>query len=158
MAETNKVTLDARGLRFGIVLSRFNQIVGGRLLEGALECLERHGAEPDRIDVYRVPGSFEIPTAAQRLAKLGRYDALICLGALIRGETSHFDALSHEVTRGLSEVGRTAGIPVAHGIIAAEGLDQALDRAGGKAGNRGAEAALAAIEMANLFRILRDRA
>lgn len=150
--------LDAKGIRFGVILTRYNHLVGNRLLEGALDCLERHGADLNQVDVVRVPGGFEVSVTAQRLAKQGKYDALICLGALIRGETAHFDALSQEVSRSLSEVARSAGIPVAYGILTADGLDQALERAGGKMGNRGAEAALSAIEMANLFRQLRGKA
>jgi 6,7-dimethyl-8-ribityllumazine synthase len=150
--------LDAKGIRFGIILTRFNHLVGNRLLEGALDCLERHGADLAQVDVIRVPGSFEAPAAAQKLAKQGGYDALVCLGALIRGETAHFDVLTHEVCRGLSEVSRTTGVPIAFGILTADSLDQALERAGGKMGNRGAEAALSAIEMANLFRQLRGKA
>ncbi len=157
MTDSLQGQLDAGPLRFGIILSRFNQIVGNRLLEGAIDALTRHGADPSRLEVIRVPGSFEVPAVAQRLARSGQYDALICLGTLIRGETAHFDALNHQVTRGLSEVARTPGVPVGFGIVTTDSLEQALERAGGKMGNRGADAAVAAIESANLFRRLRER-
>ena len=157
MTDTLQGHLEAGKLRFGIILSRFNQIVGGRLLEGAIDTLTRHGADPSRLEVTRVPGSFEVPAVAQRLAKSGRYDALICLGTLIRGETAHFEALSHEVIHGLSEVARTTGVPIGFGIVTTDSLEQALERAGGKMGNRGSDAAIAAIETANLYRRLRER-
>lgn len=157
MANTIQGDLNAREIRFGILLSRFNQIVTNRLLEGALDCLERHGADPTRIDVVRVPGAFELPATAQRVARLGRYDALICLGALIRGETGHYDTLATEVCRGLSEVGKSTGIPIALGVLTVDNLEQALERAGGKMGNRGSDAAGTAIEMARLFRKLREK-
>jgi 6,7-dimethyl-8-ribityllumazine synthase len=154
MTEAKQGHLNAKGLRFAIVVSRFNDLVCQGLLNGALDCLERHGAESQRIDQFRVPGCFEIPQMAQRLASSGRYDALVCLGTLIRGETSHFDALCSTVFKGLAEVGRSTGVPVGLGVLTAESLDQALERAGGKLGNRGADAALSVIEMANLFRTL----
>ncbi|MFQ5839719.1 MAG: 6,7-dimethyl-8-ribityllumazine synthase [Candidatus Methylomirabilales bacterium] len=142
---------DAQGLSFAIILSRFNDLITARLLDGARESLLRHGADPDRIDVLVVPGAFEIPQAAARAAASGQYRAIICLGAVIRGATPHFDYIAAEAARGIAEVGRTTGIPVCFGVITAETLEQALDRAGGKVGNRGSEAALAAIEMARLF-------
>lgn len=157
MANTIQGDLNAGEIRFGILLSRFNQIVTDRLLEGALDCLERHGADPTRIDVIRVPGSFELTATAQRVARLGRYDVLICLGALIRGETGHYEILAREVCRGLSEVGKSTGIPISFGVLTVDNLEQALERAGGKMGNLGSQAAGTAIEMARLFRKLREK-
>ncbi|SMB94728.1 6,7-dimethyl-8-ribityllumazine synthase [Thermanaeromonas toyohensis ToBE] len=145
--------LTAQGLRFGIVVSRFNEFITSRLLAGALDALERHGAEPEGIHVAWVPGAFEIPLVAQRLAQRG-YDAVICLGAVIRGATPHFEYVAAEVTKGIAQVSLATGIPIIYGLITADNLEQAIERAGTKAGNKGFEAAMAAIEMANLLKQL----
>jgi 6,7-dimethyl-8-ribityllumazine synthase len=143
--------LDAAGLRFGIVVGRFNSFISERLLEGALDALVRHGANADTIDVARVPGSFEIPLAAQKMAESGRYDALICLGAVIRGATPHFEYVSAEVSKGVAHVSLKTGIPVAFGVLTTDSIEQAIERAGTKAGNKGFEAATTAIETARLL-------
>jgi len=150
MARTIEGRLDASGKRFGIVLSRFNEVVGRGLLDGALDCLGRHGASENKILVVRVPGSFEIPFLAKRLASPGKFDAVRCLGAVIRGETPHFDYVAGEVARGIARAGIETGVPVIFGIVTADSLEQAIERAGAKSGNRGWDAALSAIEMANL--------
>jgi 6,7-dimethyl-8-ribityllumazine synthase len=146
--------LDAAGLRFGIIVSRFNSFISERLLEGALDALRRHGADEATIDVVRVPGSFEVPLATQRLATSGRYDALICVGAVIRGATPHFDYVASEVAKGVAQVSLASGVPVAFGVLTTDTLEQAVERAGSKAGNKGFDAAMTAIEAANLFRSL----
>ncbi len=143
--------LSAKGKKFGIVVSRFNELICRKLLEGALDCLRRHGADMEAVDIAWVPGAFEIPTAAKRLASLGRYDALICLGAVIRGATPHFEYIAAEVTKGTAQVALEFGMPVSYGIITPDTLEQALERAGTKAGNKGWDAALSAIEMSDLF-------
>jgi 6,7-dimethyl-8-ribityllumazine synthase len=137
--------------KFGIVVSRFNEFISKNLLSGALDSLKRHEAADDNIDVAWVPGSFEIPLVAQKFAASGRYDAVICLGAVIRGNTPHFDYVAAEVSKGVARVGLETGVPVTFGIITADTLEQAVDRAGAKAGNKGWQAALTAIEMANLM-------
>jgi len=149
-----KGELSARGLRFGIVVSRFNSFITERLLAGALDALKRAGADRDRIEIVRVPGSFEIPIAAKKLAAAGRCHAVIALGCIIRGETQHFEYLSAEVARGVQRAALDTGVPIAFGVITVDTLEQAVDRAGAKSGNKGAEAALAAVEMANLLRRL----
>ncbi|MDZ7369761.1 MAG: 6,7-dimethyl-8-ribityllumazine synthase [candidate division KSB1 bacterium] len=143
--------LSAQGKRFGIVVSRFNELICRKLLEGALDCLKRHGADMDKVDVAWVPGSFEIPVAAKRMASLKKYDAIICLGAVIRGATPHFEYIAAEVTKGTAQVALEYGLPVSYGIITPDTLEQAIERAGTKAGNKGWDAALSAIEMADLF-------
>jgi 6,7-dimethyl-8-ribityllumazine synthase len=143
-------TLIGTGKRFGIVVGRFNELVTGRLLEGAKDCLVRHGVKENNISVYWVPGSFEIPQAARKVSRT-RVDAVICLGALIRGDTLHFDILSSQIVRDLAGVAKEAGKPVSFGIVTAETQEQALERAGSKAGNKGWHAAQSAIEMANLW-------
>lgn len=144
--------LIATGLRLAIITSRWNHFIGDRLVEGALDAIKRHGGDPDAADLVFVPGAFEIPIAAQKLAKSGKYDAVICLGTLIRGATPHFDYLAAEATKGVAAASMDTGVPLSYGIITADSLDQAIERAGAKAGNKGHEAALAAIEMANLFK------
>jgi 6,7-dimethyl-8-ribityllumazine synthase len=144
--------LNSSGMRFGIVASRFNEFVTSRLLSGALDALERTGAEESNITVVRVPGSFEIPLAAKKLVQSRKYDAVICLGTLIRGETPHFEYISNEVAKGIGLVSLESGIPVAFGVLTAESVEQAVDRAGMKSGNKGFEAAMSAIEMANLIK------
>jgi 6,7-dimethyl-8-ribityllumazine synthase len=140
------------GLRFGIVVSRFNDFITGKLLEGAQDALSRHGVKDEDVDIGWTPGSFEIPLIAKKMAESGRYDAVICLGAVIRGGTPHFDYIAAEVTKGIANVGLDTGLPVILGVITADTLDQAIERAGTKAGNYGSQAALHAIEMANLSR------
>ncbi len=141
----------AKGRKFGVVISRFNEFITSRLLGGAQDVLQRHGASPEDVDVAWVPGSFEIPLAAQRLAQSGRYDAVLCLGAVIRGQTPHFDYVAAEVSKGVAQVGLQTGVPTVFGVITADTIEQAIERAGTKAGNKGADAAAAAIEMANLL-------
>lgn len=146
--------LDASGQRFGLVVSRFNSFICDRLVEGALDALLRHGASREDIQIVRVPGAFEIPMTAKKMAATGRYDALICLGAVIRGATPHFDYVSAEVSKGVASVSLDAGIPVAFGVLTTDNIEQAIERAGSKAGNKGSEAAVTAIEMVNLFKVL----
>jgi 6,7-dimethyl-8-ribityllumazine synthase len=146
-----KGDLNAKGLRLGIVVSRFNSFVTERLLAGALDALARAGADEKKIEVVRVPGSFEIPVAAKKLAQTGRYHALITLGCILRGDTQHFDFISAEVTRGIQLAAVETGVPIAFGVLTCDTLEQAIDRAGAKSGNKGAEVALAAVEMATLL-------
>lgn len=140
--------------KFAIVVARFNSFITDRLVEGAVDTLVRHGADKEDIDIFKVPGCFEVPMAAQKVAATHRYQAVICLGALIRGATPHFDYISAECTKGIAQVGLNAKIPVTYGIITANTVDQAVDRAGVKVGNKGADAALAAIEMLDLFQTI----
>ncbi|MCK9172576.1 6,7-dimethyl-8-ribityllumazine synthase [Desulfuromonas thiophila] len=146
--------LDAGGQRVALVVSRFNSFICERLVEGALDCLQRHGASDDQISIVRVPGAFEIPLVAQRLAASGRYDGVICLGAVIRGATPHFDYVSAEVSKGIASVSLATGVPVAFGVLTTDTIEQAIERAGSKAGNKGAEAAMTLIEMINLLKQL----
>jgi 6,7-dimethyl-8-ribityllumazine synthase len=147
-------SLNGAGLRIGIVVSRFNQFITDRLLQGALDGLRRHGTDEEIVDVLWVPGSFEIPLAAKKLAESGCYDGLICLGAVIRGGTPHFDYVAGEVSKGVAAVMMQSGLPVAFGILTTDSLEQAVERAGSKMGNKGFEAATTVIEMVNLFRQL----
>jgi len=147
-----KGNLAGKGLRLAIVVSRFNSFITERLLSGALDALTRAGADEKKIEVVRVPGSFEIPVAAKTLAQSGRYDAIITLGCIIRGETQHFDYISAEVTRGIQLAAIETGVPISFGVLTTDNLEQAVDRAGAKSGNKGAEVALAAVEMANLLK------
>jgi 6,7-dimethyl-8-ribityllumazine synthase len=144
--------LDATGLKIGIVVGRFNSFISDRLLEGAVDALIRHGAADENIVVARVPGAFEIPLAAQKMAALGKYDALICLGAVIRGSTPHFDYVASEVSKGVAQVSLKAGLPIAFGVLTTDSIEQAIERAGTKAGNKGFEAAMTVIESVQLFR------
>ena len=144
--------LYAKGFRFGLVVSRFNDFISGKLLTGALDALKRHEAKEEDIEVAWVPGAFEIPLVAKKMVKSGRYDAVVCLGAVIRGDTPHFDYISSEVTKGIAQVGLETEIPVMFGIITSDTLEQAIERAGTKAGNKGWDAALGAIEMVNLIK------
>jgi 6,7-dimethyl-8-ribityllumazine synthase len=146
--------MDATGMRFGVVVSQFNGLVTERLQAGAIDSLCRHGVREEDIDVVQVPGAFDIPLFAKKMAASGRYDALICLGAVIRGETPHFDYISSAMTQGIKEVMLAHGLPVTFGVLTTESVDLALDRAGAKLGNKGAEAALSAIEMVNALREL----
>ncbi len=149
--------LDAKGLKFAIIVSRFNSFVTERMTEGALDTLLRHNASESNIDIIKVPGSFELPLAVKRAARSAKYDALIAIGAIIKGETPHFDYLSSETTNRLSLISLEFEIPIACGVITTETVEQAIDRAGGKVGNRGAEAAISAIEMANLMKMLSQK-
>jgi len=147
--------LDARGKRFGIVISRFNSFITERLMQGSLDALRRSGANDNDIQIVRVPGAFEIPSAARALAETGRVDAVICIGCIIRGETTHYEHIAEEVTRGIGQSAQETGVPHAYGVLTCENLEQAIDRAGLKAGNKGFEAGLAAVEMASLTRAIR---
>jgi len=149
--------LTAKDRSFAIVVSRFNELISKQLLDGAIDCLRRHGAADEKIHVVWVPGSFEIPAVAQRLAASKRYDAIICLGAVIRGATPHFEYIAAEVTKGIAQVGLATGVPTIYGVLTPDNLEQALERAGTKAGNKGWQAALSAIEMADLFARLEQR-
>jgi len=140
------------GLKFGVVISRFNEFVTVKLLDGAQDALLRHGVKEGDIDIAWVPGSFEIPLIASKLARANKYDAIICLGAVIRGETPHYEYIATEVTKGIAKVGLETGLPITYGIITADSLEQAIERAGTKAGNKGFDAAVNAIEMANLLK------
>lgn len=152
MVKTLEGKLLAKGLKFGIVLSRFNNFVSDRLLEGALDALRRSGAEDGDCSVIRVPGAFEIPLATRKLAKGGRYDALICLGCVIRGATPHFEYIATEVTKGIASISLESEIPISFGVLITDTIEQAIERAGTKVGNKGFDAALSAIEMANLMK------
>ena len=154
MAKIVEGKIRAEGLRFGIVVSRFNSFITERLLEGTLDALRRNGAKEEAIEIYRTPGSFEIPAVVKRLAERNSYDAIICLGAVIRGATPHFTYISAEVSKGIAQLSLESAIPIAYGIITADTIEQAIERAGTKAGNKGWDAALSAIEMANLYREL----
>lgn len=147
-------SLKADNLRFAILASRWNDLIVGRLIDGAKDTLVRLGAKAEHIVLVRVPGSFEIPLTAKRLAASGRFDAIICVGAVIRGETPHFDYIAAEVTKGIAAAALATDIPIAYGIITADTVEQAINRAGVKAGNKGTEAALTAVEMANLLKEL----
>ena len=144
--------LVARGFRFALVVSRFNEFISNRLLEGALDALKRHEADMQAVDVAWVPGSFEIPLVAKKLAQSGGYHAIICLGAVIRGSTPHFDYVASEVSKGIARASQETGVPVVFGIVTADNLEQAVERAGAKQGNKGWQAALTGIEMANLMK------
>ncbi len=150
MAKTIQGQLIAKGKKFGIIASRFHDFITNRLLEGCMDTLLRHGAKDGDMEVVWVPGSFEIPVLAHRMAKSKKYDAVICLGTVIRGSTPHFDYIASEVAKGVAHVSFTTGVPAIFGIITADSIDQAIERAGTKDGNKGRDAALSAIEMANL--------
>ena len=144
----------AEGLRFAIVVSRFNDFICARLVEGAMDALMRHGASEEKVVLVKVPGAFEIPLVAKKLALSGQYDAVICLGAVIRGATPHFDYVAAEVSKGIANVALDSNTPVTFGVLTTDTLEQAIERAGSKSGNKGVEAAIAAIEMANLYKEL----
>jgi 6,7-dimethyl-8-ribityllumazine synthase len=154
MAKSYEGMLLGKGLKFGVVVSRFNEVITTRLLEGARDAFVRHGVAETDIDVAWTPGSLEIPLVAKRLAESGKYNAVICLGAVIRGGTSHFEYVAAEVNRGIARVSLDTGVPVIQGIITADTLEQAIERAGAKVGNRGFTAASSAIEMANLLKAI----
>jgi len=144
--------LDAKGMKFGIVIARFNEFISGKLLSGCIDGLRRHGADDDNIEVIWSPGAFEIPVLAKKMAVSSKYNAVICLGAVIRGATPHFDYVAAEVSKGVAQVGLETGFPVIFGVLTTENIEQAIERAGTKSGNKGFDAALAAIEMANLMK------
>jgi 6,7-dimethyl-8-ribityllumazine synthase len=154
MAKIIQGKLDAKGSRFAIVISRFNSLISDRLLSGAMDALERHGASPDDISIAWVPGSFEIPPIAKKLAVSSKFDAVICLGALLRGETPHFEYLASAVTKELGQIGLESGTPVINGVLTCNTMEQAVDRAGLKTGNKGFDAAVTAIEMVQLIKQL----
>ena len=149
---THQGRLNAEGFRFAVVASRWNDFLTSRLLEGALDALERLGADEKSVEVFKVPGSFEIPLLARKVAGGGKFDAVICVGTIIRGQTPHFEYIAAEVTKGIAQVGMETGIPVVYGIVTADTLEQAIDRAGVKAGNKGFEAAMSAVELVNLYK------
>jgi 6,7-dimethyl-8-ribityllumazine synthase len=158
MSKVFEGQLTAAGLRFAIVVSRFNSFITERLLGGAMDALTRTGADAAQIDTFKVPGAWEIPLVAAELARQHRYDAVICLSAVIRGDTPHFDYVAGEAAKGIAHASAETGVPVAFGVLTTNTLDQAIDRAGGKGGNKGFDAAMTAIEMANLMRTLRQGA
>ena len=151
MAKYIEGNLRADGKKFGIVLSRFNSFIAERLLEGALDTLDRSGADEDAVEVARVPGAYEIPLIAQKMAKSGRYDAVICLGVIIRGATPHFDFVANEAAKGIAQVGMDTEVPILFGVLTTDTIEQAIERAGSKAGNKGSDVAAAAVEMVNLL-------
>ncbi|MFW5995815.1 MAG: 6,7-dimethyl-8-ribityllumazine synthase [Halanaerobiaceae bacterium] len=151
MAKIIEGSLQGEGIKAGIVLGRFNDFISGRLLEGALDALKRHGVKDDDIEVVKVPGSFEIPLTAKKMAGNGSYDGVICLGAVIRGETPHFEYVSSEVSKGVARVGLDAEIPVIFGVLTTDTVEQAINRAGTKSGNKGFEAAVSMLEMVNVL-------
>ena len=152
MPKTYEGQLVAEGLKFGIIASRFNEFITNKLLEGAIDALKRHGVADADISVAWVPGAFEIPMVAKKMAASGKFDAVICVGAVIRGSTPHFDYIASEVSKGVAQVGMKTGVPAIFGVITTENIEQAIERAGTKAGNKGFEAAESAIEMANLLK------
>ena len=154
MSTTYEGKLLGEGLRFGIVASRFNELIVSRLLSGALDALQRHGVSEDEIETAWVPGGFELPLVAKKMAESGKYDAVICLGAIIRGATPHFEYVAAEASKGIAQVSLATGLQVIYGVITADTIEQAVERAGTKAGNKGSDAAMSAIEMANLLREL----
>lgn len=151
MAKVIEGKLDAKGYRFGILVSRFNSFISDRLLEGTIDTLIRHGADSEKLTVVKVPGAFELPLIAKKMADSGKYDALICLGAVIRGGTPHFEYVSSEMTKGIAVVSLQAGLPISFGVLTTDSVEQAIERAGTKAGNKGVDAAMSAIEMVNLL-------
>jgi len=155
--KTIEGNLEAKGLKFAILVSRFNSLVTERLLTGALDALNRTGCNPDDIEVVRVPGSWEMPLVAAELARAKRHDAVICLSAIIRGDTPHFDHIAAEASKGLAQTSLETGVPVAFGVLTTNTLEQAIDRAGAKGGNKGFDAAMSAVEMGNLMRLLRKK-
>ena len=146
--------LSAEGFRFGIIVSRFNDFISSRLVDGAMDALLRHGANEEQVSIIKVPGAFEIPLTAKKLAESGRYDAVICLGAVIRGSTPHFDYVAAEVSKGIANVSLESRVPVTFGVLTTDNLEQAIERAGSKSGNKGYDGAMTAIEMVNLFKEL----
>ena len=154
---THQGRLNAEGFRFALISSRWNDFITSRLVEGALDALDRLGAAQKSVEVYKVPGSFEIPLLALKLASSGKYDAVICLGTIIRGQTPHFEYIAGEVTKGIAQAGMQTGVPVVYGIVTADTLEQAIDRARAKQGNKGFEAAMSAVELVNLYKEAFDK-
>lgn len=152
--KVRKGHLNASGMKFAIVVSRFNQFITQKLLEGALDCLNRHGAKEDDLEVCWVPGAFEIPYVAKKIAESGTCDGIVCLGAVIRGATPHFDYVANEVAKGVARIALETGVPAVYGVVTADNIEQAVERAGAKVGNRGFDAALATIELVDLYRNL----
>ena len=152
MANVLEGYVTGKGLKFGIVVSRFDEFITNKLLGGALDTLHRHETRDEDVDVAWVPGAFEIPMVAKKMAESGKYDAIICLGAVIRGSTSHYDYVCNEVSKGVAQVGMTTGVPAIFGVVTTENIEQAIERAGTKAGNKGADGAMSAMEMANLLK------
>jgi len=152
MANVMEGFVTGKGLKFGIVVARFNEFITSKLLGGALDTLHRHETKDEDIDVAWVPGAFEIPVVAKKMAESGKYDAIICLGAVIRGSTSHYDYVCNEVSKGVAQVGMTTGVPTIFGVVTTENIEQAVERAGTKAGNKGSDGAMSAMEMANLLK------
>lgn len=152
MPRTFEGRISAEGFNFAIVVSRFNDFISSKLVEGALDALKRHGMDDEKLTLVKVPGAFEIPMTAKRLAKSGKYDAVICLGAVIRGGTPHFEYVAAEVSKGIASVSLESNIPVTFGVLTTDNLEQAIERAGSKVGNKGWDAAVAAMEMVNLFK------
>jgi 6,7-dimethyl-8-ribityllumazine synthase len=150
--KTFEGNLIAKGLKFGIIVGRFNEFIGGKLLAGAIDALKRHGVEEENIEIAWVPGAFEIPLVAKKMAKTDDYDAVICLGAVIRGATPHFDYVSGEVSKGIASASLETGVPIIFGVLTTDSIEQAIERAGTKSGNKGYDAAVTAIEMANLLK------
>ena len=151
MANIIEGYISGKGLKFGIVAARFNEFIVSKLVGGALDTLHRHETADDDIDVAWVPGAFEIPLVAKKMAESGKYDAVLCLGAVIRGSTTHYDYVCNEVSKGVAQVGLQTGVPTIFGVVTTENIEQAIERAGTKAGNKGADAAMAAMEMASLL-------
>lgn len=154
MIQTFQGKLDGTNLKFSIVVSRFNNFITEKLLDGAIDCLIRHNVKQDDIKIYWVPGAFEIPALARKLAQARNSDAIVCLGCVIRGETPHFDYIAAEVSKGIAQVSLETGIPVTFGVLTTDTIEQAIERAGTKSGNKGFDAALTAIELANLYRLV----
>ena len=144
--------LSATDTRFALVVSRFNDFIGQKLVEGAVDCIRRHGGSEENITIYRCPGAFELPMVAKKVALGGRFDAIVTLGVIIRGSTPHFDVIAAEATKGIAQASLDTGVPIAFGVLTTENLEQAIERAGTKAGNKGFDAAMTAIEMVNLYR------
>ena len=156
MSKVVEANLIAQGKRYAIVVARWNHFFGDQLVAGATDALVRHGASADEITIFKCPGCFELPMVADRIARKGGFDGIICLGVLIRGSTPHFDYIAAEATKGIASVSLEHGVPVSYGVLTCDTLDQAIERSGSKAGNKGAEAALAAVEMVNLFDIIEE--
>ncbi len=152
MAEIIEGKISAEGFRFAILVSRFNDFISSKLVEGAMDALKRHGGNEDQVSLIKVPGAFEIPLAAKKLAESGKFNAIICLGAVIRGSTPHFDYVAAEVSKGIAQVALESKVPVTFGVLTTDNLEQAIERAGSKLGNKGWDAAIAAMEMVNLFK------
>lgn len=156
MPEIIEGRISAEGFRFAILVSRFNDFISSKLVEGAMDALKRHGGKEDQVSLIKVPGAFEIPLAAKKLAESGKFNAIICLGAVIRGSTPHFDYVAAEVSKGIAQVALESRVPVTFGVLTTDNLEQAIERAGSKSGNKGWDAAIAAMEMVNLFKQIKS--